>query len=303
MIAWVIRHRWHLLLVALLVAAMAIVRARASRHEVFVSEAYSGPLHLRIAASGLVENDSTDLAFQVGGEVVRLYVQEGDAVRATDLLARLSSLDTPFGSTGAADTIQAPYHGTVVHIYLREGSVVAPGQPVLRLVSAARPWVTAFINGEDAIHIRPGQRLNCRAGGYLTEAWEIVARAVGREALPRPDLPGSSRQVRVRCDVVDPAFPLAPGTEVDVDGEALLADNALLVPTTTVVHEGADDWIWVVEDERVHRREVELGPNNFEFIQIRRGLDPGELVVVRGKQGLSEGQRVKARPLAPPTTQ
>ena len=254
MIAWVIRHRWHLLLVALLVAAMAIVWARASRHEVFVSKSYSGPLHLRIAASGLVENDSTDLAFQVGGEVVRLYVQEGDAVRGTDLLARLSSLNTPFGGAGAADTIQAPYHGTVVHIYLREGSVVAPGQPVLRLVSAARPWVTAFINGEDAIHIRPGQRLNCRAGGYLTEAWEIVVRAVGREALPRPDLPGSSRQVRVRCDVVAPAFPLAPGTEVDVDGEALLADNALLVPTTTVVHEGADNWIWVAEDERVHRR-------------------------------------------------
>ncbi len=50
----------------------------------------------------------------------------------------------------------------------------------------------------------------------------------------------------------------------------------------------------------VHRRDVELGPNNFDLIQVRRGLEEGERVVVNGKQGLKEGRRVKSKPVPSP---
>ena len=297
MISWTKRRKWYLLAIAALLAPIAIARARSSRPEVAVAQARTGSLYLQIAASGLVENDSADLAFQAGGKIASLYVREGDRVAATDLLARASGLSGARAGAATGDVIQAPYDGTVVNVYLREGAVAAPGQPVLRMVSSGRPWVTVFMDGEDAIHLSPGQKLQCRARGYLSEAWEIMVRAVGREAVPRPDLPGSSRQVRVRCDVANPAFPLAPGTEVDVDAEVPLVDSALLIPTVAVVHEGVEDWVWVVADGAVHRRDVELGPNNFDLIHIRRGLEPGEQVVANGKQGLKEGQRVKSKPV------
>jgi multidrug efflux pump subunit AcrA (membrane-fusion protein) len=300
MISWAKRRKWYLLIVAALLALIALARARSSRPEVTVAQARTGPLYLRIAASGLVENDSADLAFQAGGEIAELYVREGDRVAATDLLARASGLSRARTGVATGDVIQAPYDGTVVNVYLREGSIAAPGQPVLRVVSSGRPWVTAFMDAEDAIHLSPGQKLQCRARGYLSEAWEIIVRAVGREAVPRPDLPGSSRQVRVRCDVADPAFPLAPGSEVDVDAEVLLVDSGLVIPTAAVVHEGVDDWVWVVAEGAVHRRDVELGPNNFALVHVRRGLEPGEQVVANGKQGLKEGQRVKWKPAPPP---
>jgi len=300
---WTKQHRWYVLIAAVVVALLVITRVARSRPEVMVAEAHTGPLYLRIAASGLIENDSADLAFQAGGKIVRLYVREGDRVAATDLLARASGLSGVRVGAAAGDVIQAPYDGTVVNVYLREGAVAAPGQPVLRVVASGRPWVTVFIDGEDAIHLSPGQKLQCRSRGYLSEAWEIIVRAVGKEAMPRPDLPGSSRQVRVRCDVADPAFPLAPGTEVDVDAEVPLVDNALLIPTAAVVHEGVDDWVWIVADGAVHRRDVELGPNNFDLIHVRRGLEAGEQVVVNGKQGLKEGRRVKSKPMPSPAAQ
>jgi RND family efflux transporter MFP subunit len=199
------------------------------------------------------------------------------------------------GALGVGDVIQAPYDGTVVTIYERTGAVVSPGQPVLRLVAAHAPWVTVFVEAEDAALLRPGQRLQCRAGGYLSRAWELRVEQVGREAVPRPDLPGSARQVRVRCAVLEPAFPLAPGAEVDVDGSLPVLDSALLLPATAVVHEGEEEWVWLVDEQgAVRRRPVRLGPNNFELIQIREGLQPGETVVVHGKEGLEEGQRVRA---------
>lgn len=297
---WIGQHKWYVLIGAAVVALVVIARVARSRPEVMVAEARTGPLYLRIAASGLVENDSADLAFQAGGKIARLYAEEGDRVAATDLLARASGLPGAGAGATTGDVIQAPYDGTVVNVYLREGAVAAPGQPILRVVSSGRPWVTVFVDGEDGVHLSPGQKLQCRARGYLSEAWEIVVEAVGKEAVARPDLPGSSRQVRVRCDVADPAFALAPGTEVDVDADVALVEKALLIPTAAVIHEGVDDWLWVVAEGVVHRRDVELGPNNFDLIEVRRGLEAGEQVVANGKQGLKEGQRVKSKPLPAP---
>lgn len=90
MIGWIKRRKWHLLIGLALIAVLAIIAARAKGHQVMVAEAFEGPLTLRIAASGVVDVESSDLAFQAGGKIVKLYVQEGDSVSATDLLARLS---------------------------------------------------------------------------------------------------------------------------------------------------------------------------------------------------------------------
>jgi HlyD family secretion protein len=254
---------------------------------------------LRIAASGLVEAESDDLAFKGQGKLVTLYVREGDRASSGQLLARTDTAENALGmpAPGNYDVILAPYDGTVVTIYHREGAVIAPGMPVLRYVRDGEPWVTAFIDSDDAAYLRPGHRLQCRAGGYLSEAWDLEIVAVGREAVPRQDIPGSARQVRVRCKPAGNRFPLVAGTEVDVDGEVVIARNVLVVLAAAVVREGPEDWVWVVQGNAAHRREVRLGPNNFDRIEIRHGLTEGERVVVHGKEGLQDGQRVQAKPI------
>lgn len=293
-------RKWLVLAIAgIVVVAIGAVIATTGAPEVTVARASIEPLTLRIAASGIVETQSADLSFKGAGRIVGLYVEEGDAVTKSQLLARITSSVGSLGTSGVTDIIEAPYDGYVVQIYQRPGSVVSPGQPVIRVVSTQPPWVTAFIDSEDATYLRLGQKLRCRAGGYLSASWDIVVREIGKEAVPRRDMPGSSRQVRVRCDVVNRAFPLAPGTEVDVDGDVRLLDNAVLVPTAAVVHEGAENWVWIVEEGKVQRREVLLGPNNFNLVQVREGVEPGDEVVVQGKEGLREGQHVKTQPMPP----
>jgi multidrug efflux pump subunit AcrA (membrane-fusion protein) len=298
---WLKRWKWIVFAVALAAVAIVAVQVRGRLHEVKVAGAFTGPLTLRIAASGLVETDSVELGFQTSGRITAINVKEGDAVTESDVLAWIDPGTSMPATLGVGDVIQAPYDGTVVEVRLKVGAVVSPGVPVIRLVSARMPWVTAFIDSEDAVHLRPGHKLKCRAGGYLSEAFDLAVASVGREAVPREGFPGASKLVRVRCDVASPRFPLTPGTEVDVDGEVSLVADAILVPTAAVVHEGPNDRVWVVEGSRVQQREVEVGPNNFDLIQIRSGIQPGEEVVVNGKDGLSEGQRVRVSPMPPMT--
>ena len=300
MIHWLRRYKFFAGVALILLAIVAVSTVGRQGHEVEVAEARIGSLDLAIAASGLVESETTDLGFVGGGRITKLYVEEGNAVRESDLLARLAPLQATPNLLDIADVIRAPYDGNVVTVYQRAGSVVSPGQPVLRTISSSSRWIIVFVESEDAVHLRPGQKLRCRAGGYLSQPWDLTVQQVGKEAVPRLDLPGSAAQVRVKCSVDDSAFPLPPGTEVDVDGNMPLLDRGVLIPTAAVVHEGPHDWVWVVEDSKARRRPVKVGPNNFDLIQIRSGLKPGDMAIAGGKEGLEEGQRITMESRPPP---
>jgi len=300
MLAWIRAHKWISIALATLVVAGIVHRSVQPKAVVEAAQARRGELALRIAASGLVETESADLAFQGSGRIVGLYVREGDRVRRSAVLARVSPVGTIPGSLGAVDVIHAPYDGSIVTVYQRLGAVVSPTQPIIRMVASdGGTWVTAFVESEDAAHIVPGASLRCRVGGYLSQSFELAVAQVGKEAVPRPDLPASSRQVRVRCRPASPGFPLAAGTEVDVDGEVPLVADAVLVPSAAVVLQDGRAWVWVVEEGRVHKREVRIGLNNFDEIAIRGGLEPGESVAVNGKTELEENLRVGVKPLPP----
>ncbi len=290
-----------LILVVVVVAALVVwgIMAKLSPPEVVVEEAFRGPLDARIAASGIIETRSSDLGFESGGRVSTIYVTEGDAVGEGETLAWADRINPDPRGKAAAEVMRAPYAGTIVEVYRRIGAMVGPGEPVIRIVSSEAPWITAFVESEDAVNMRVGQTLSCRAGGYLSMRWDVTVSAIGKEAVPRRGLAASSRQVRVRCDVTTPGFTLPPGTEVDIDGDVPLVDDATLIPTAAVVNEGAHDWVWVVDGDRTRRREIRVGRNNFDHIAVLSGLEPGETVVVHGKTDLREDQRVEPVP-APP---
>jgi len=295
------RYRIVLLIAAVIIVLAVIHAARERLPEVEVAQATTGSLTLPLAASGLVEAQAADLGFKESGRLVGVYADEGERVQRSQLLARL--LPGPSlmpGSADLSDVIQAPWDGAVVVIYQRPGAVVSPGQPVVRLVESAAAWVTVFVESEDAVYLQRGQTLSCRAGGYLSQSEPIVITEIGGEAVPRPDLPASSRQVRVRCRPAGTAFALPPGTEVDVDGEIPLLSRGVLIPTNAVVHRGTKDAVWVLKPgATVTEREVKLGPNNFDLVAITHGLQQGETVVAGGKENLREGQHVRTKP-APP---
>jgi len=163
----------------------------------------------------------------------------------------------------------------------------------MRSVKRQIPWVTAFIDSEDAAYLRTGQKFVCRAGGYLAKPWNLQVDRIGQEAVAREDVPGSARQVRVRMRSMDGDFALPVGTPVDVDGEVEILRDGLLIPAAALVRENGKAKVWVYREGRVRSREVVTGPNNFRSIEVREGLAAGDLVVVEGKAKLRDGAFVR----------
>ena len=286
------RSRWIGALVAV-IAIVAALKFHESLPEVTVASAEFGSLQLPIAASGKVEGLSSDLGFGVSGRISDIYVTEGQEIHAEQTLARIDPVGGLMAGGPGSDVIRAPYEGWVVTIYHRQGSSAAQGVPVLRVVKRQQVWVTAFIDAEDAEYVHPGASFTCRAGGYLARPWNLKVTEVGHEAVPREDVPGSARQIRVRMRTLDTDFGLAVGTPVDVDGMVDVLGNGLLIPAAAVVRDDGQSAVWVASGGVVKRHTIVTGPNNFRQIAVSEGLSEGDLVVVEHKTELEDGQRVK----------
>lgn len=290
------KRRWWLIVVPLVVLLVGWWIFQSRTPQVTYAEVRRGPMTLSVAASGKVDGDASDLGFTVNGTIIESRVHEGQAVEAQQLLARIDRSNF----SGTDDVILAPYDGYVVAVYRKVGEVVGPGIPVLRVVRGGGVFVTAYVDSEDAAWIVPGDRFVCRAGGYLARAWALQVQGMGYEAVPREDVAGSARQVRIPMRVLDADFSLPIGTPVDVDGEVTIAKDALQIPASAVVRDEDRNFVWRLDQGHVERAEVKLGPNNFQNVVINSGLHVGDHIVVEGKTDLAAGEHVRAEPWEEP---
>ena len=65
-----------------------------------------------------------------------------------------------------------------------------------------------------------------------------------------------------------------------------------VAPRDAVTERGGRKVIFVLKGQRVERRSVVLGLGDDDIIEVRQGVEPGERIVVRGLETLTDNQRV-----------
>ncbi len=69
--------------------------------------------------------------------------------------------------------------------------------------------------------------------------------------------------------------------------------SARSVQKAAVVERDGETFVFVTEDETAHRIVVQLGYENGASVEVRSGINSGDLVVVAGQGALSEGDKVE----------
>ena len=102
----------------------------------------------------------------------------------------------------------------------------------------------------------------------------------------------TSRSFRVRASLPNPDLLLPAGLFVLVD-VTLDEREAVVVPEEAVLTEAGRTIVYVAADERAERRPVDLGQRTVGKVELRSGVEPGELVVTRGLQRMRDGIGVR----------
>lgn len=190
-------------------------------------------------------------------------------------------------------TVRSPFAGLVARRHLEVGEIANPQTPIFTLAQLDPVWVTAEVDEDDLAALRVGQRVTITSGGYPGRRGEGTVIRMSPIAEPRAIGLARARIVRARIDVEFSEFPMRPGMEVDIIGQAVVARNVILVPNDAVVRLGDTATVYVVELDRLYAREVEVGLSSFQFTEVTSGLTAGEIVATTRPTDPQEGQLVR----------
>ena len=195
-------------------------------------------------------------------------------------------------------TVRAPFAGVVGQRYVSVGDYVTTSTKLASL-HTVNPQRAAFqVPERFARDLKPGQQVSFRvaaiAGRDFTGEVDFVD--------PVVQLPG--RTILVKARVPNPARLLQPGMFIEAHLVTGVRPKAIVIPEEAVVPAEGANAVWVVVDGKVNRRQVDLGVRTPGFVEVTKGVNAGEQVVVGGLELLAPGAPVMARVVErkPPAT-
>jgi membrane fusion protein (multidrug efflux system) len=207
-----------------------------------------------------------------------------DRASLTAALARLAIAEDRLEKA----RMTSPVNGIVERRHVSVGDYVKVGGPMVtvtdnRSLRAELPFPET-VGGR----LRVGQ-------GILLESPLAPGHVVEAEVNHiRPQVGSMSRAVVVIVELENPG-PWRPEGTVEAKLVVESRAGAVVVPMASLVKRPAGDVVFVPEGpaaERVRQRVVTVGERQNGHIEIREGLDAGELVVAEGAQYLTDGARV-----------
>ncbi len=199
--------------------------------------------------------------------------------------------------------IRAPFSGVVTVKAAQPGEMISPisaGGGFTRtgigtIVDMDSLEVQVDVNESFIQRVRPGQRVEATLNAYPdwripAEVIAIIPTADRSRATVRVRIALLERDARIVPDMgVRVAF-LSPAAEPEADRPSA---PALLVPAAAVQESAGGTWVFVLAEDRVARRNVQLGTARGDMRQVLDGLRSGERVVLRPPEDLRDGDRVR----------
>ncbi len=186
--------------------------------------------------------------------------------------------------------VRAPIAGIVQTRTVQTGQYLQPGA-VLATIIQRDPMLLRFAVAEqDAPRLKPGMEatLALRESAHTYGAKiTLVAGAADVQTRLVP--------VTAQIDETDHQYWLRPGAFCEVSVPIGDARDAIVVPTMSVQPTEKGNVVYVVDDKNIaHAKVVELGMHTPDGnVEVTRGVNEGEQVVVRGIEPLTDGAPVK----------
>lgn len=181
--------------------------------------------------------------------------------------------------------IKAPFSGVVVDLELEQGEVVAPGAPIARLIQLDPIHVSVSVTDRDVGSLAIGGEARVSTSATADpQAGEIV------RIEPAADL--QTRTFLVEVAVPNAERRLLPGMIAQVEFRTERAGEALFLPQEFLVTRLDGNGVFVADGKVARWRPVELGAIAGTDVEIARGLEAGERIVVLGHRALNDGDPI-----------
>ncbi len=184
---------------------------------------------------------------------------------------------------------KAPISGVVNYLFVDEGEFVDRGKPVVDLVNVDKIKINVNVPELDVRHLKTGQKAIVRVDALPDREMLGLIDFVSYKADP------ATRTFHVRVQVDNPSHDIRPGMIARVALLRKIIPDALSAPLFALVDKGGERLLFVEKDGVAHARSVTIGIIEGDRVQITKGLNPGDRLIVVGQKDVEEGMKVQVR--------
>lgn len=183
--------------------------------------------------------------------------------------------------------IYTPQSGVVIEKMVQQGQYVNTGDPLFNIADLSTVWVEIEVYENEFTNIRIGQRVEIRSQSFPGRPF------TGRISFIYPFLDPKTRTVKARVEMPNPGMKLKPDMFVNAIIKVPLG-SAIVVPVTAVIDTGKRQVVWVEASPGMFEpRDVQVGQQTDDKVQILSGINPGDKVAVSGSYLIDSESQLK----------
>ena len=184
--------------------------------------------------------------------------------------------------------VMAPFQGVVTQIMVKEGELLPAGSAVIAIDSTEKVKVEISVTKYDLEKLEINQTASITIVGNTYEGKvSKISQIAEKNANGTP-------VVKVELEISNPDSNIFLGVEAKVKINIAQKEQVVSIPVEAVNTDKEGDFVYVVENNIVIRREIKTGIASDERIEITEGISEGEQVVTNITANLVEGMAVTA---------
>ncbi|HEV7982529.1 MAG TPA: efflux RND transporter periplasmic adaptor subunit [Xanthobacteraceae bacterium] len=216
-----------------------------------------------------------------GLQIAKVFVEAGDTVKSGQVLARLAP---PEGQPGSGVDVQSQVAGLVIRRSAIVGAMAsARAEPLFQIVPQGELEIAAEIPAKRFSSVSIGQPATIRIVG--------MPELTGRIRFASPAIDPTTQLGQIRVSLGDRSQ-LRAGTFaraiIDVAQRCGVG-----IPFSAVLYGSEGAVVQLVRDGRVETHRVALGLQSEDTVEVREGVNDGDMVVARAGSFVREGDRVR----------
>ncbi|MBP3910125.1 MAG: efflux RND transporter periplasmic adaptor subunit [Niameybacter sp.] len=198
----------------------------------------------------------------------------------------------------AAVNVIAPMDGVISEVKVQDGSYVAPGAELVKIINPDQLVVKAEISPYYAAQLETGLKVAVKYNGSTTVETEGTVSMVSPVAAQKSAQDKSATSTAIPIEVaLDSSKGLKEGLTVDLKIITSDVKDVIAVPLLATMTDKEDNnYLFVVgEDGKLSKRMVKQGAADNQYVQVS-DLEVGDIVVTNPTEALEDGMSVRYLP-------
>lgn len=219
---------------------------------------------------------------------------EGQILRIDSRIKQLEAAKQRLQTLLGFAEIRAPFDGVVTDRFVDPGALLQAGrssvsvQEIVTVAKVDKVRVAVDVPESEAPHVRTSGDATVVIDAMPGKQFQGSISRFSRSLNP------TTRTMRAEIDLPNPDGVLLPGMFGRATLSLAIRAGAVTVPAEALHAEGERSFVYEVIGGRARRVDVETAPGDGIDIEITRGLNGGERVIVAAREPLSDGTAVSA---------